>query len=74
VFVSLALCHAINELSKERHETYAYKQATPKETAPQIFGIVNMMCIQKNGPLISTDQQFTASKVFFGPVYKEMIK
>ena len=48
--------------------TYTYQQATPKETAPRVFSVIGMVDIQKNGPLISADQDFATAEVLSRPV------
>jgi hypothetical protein len=73
VLVSLVEYNVVKELREKSHITHAYKQAAPKETTPRIFGIV-IVGVQKDGPLIPTDQQFSTSQVLFGPVYKEARK
>jgi len=55
VLVSLVEYNVVKKLRENMHVTHTYKQAAPKEATPQIFSVVIMVGIQKNGPLVSTN-------------------
>jgi len=52
MFEHLRLVESVN-MKSQIIKTYCYEEAAAEETVPWIFGIIRVVGIQENGPLVS---------------------